>query len=158
MKMQNDLSKRVRDLLCQSWCDEIDVAQDGDTLRLCLPLLEHDGDYVTVWLRHTAHGWQLEDGGTTLMRVSYESDAAALVSGPRRGMLDTMLTQFGARLADDGQIIAHSDEHGLVAALLRFGQALVRVSDLERLTCGANPTFNSTYTRNAFASKNMRTA
>jgi hypothetical protein len=129
--MPGEVSENIKNLLCQSWCSGIDVAQDGDTLRLCMPLLEPDGDHVTVWLRQIVGGWRLEDGGTTLMRVSYDSDATVLVRGPRRVMLDKMLAEFGARLADDGQIIAEADETYLGVSLLRYGQALLRVNDLK---------------------------
>ncbi|SAL00927.1 hypothetical protein AWB80_07998 [Caballeronia pedi] len=95
-----------------------------------MPLLEPDGDYVTVWLRQIMGGWRLEDGGTTLMRVSYDTDATTMLRGPRRVLLDRTLAEYGARLGEDGQIVSDSDESYLGAALLRFGQAMLRVNDL----------------------------
>ncbi|MDR5834988.1 DUF1828 domain-containing protein [Caballeronia sp. LZ034LL] len=124
----------MKRLLCESWCSELDVAQDGEALRLSMPLLEPDGDCVTVWLRQTMGGWRLEDAGATLMRVSYDSDVSALMRGPRRVLLDRMLAEHGARLADDGQIVAEADEQLLGVSLLRYGQALLRISDLKSWT------------------------
>ena len=129
--MLNNAPDTVKRLLCESWCSELDVAQDGDALRLSMPLLEPDGDYVTVWLRQTMGGWRLEDSGTTLMRVSYEADTAGLMRGPRRVLLDRMLAEYGARIADDGQIVSEADESSLGTALLRYGQAVLRANDLK---------------------------
>ncbi|MDR5737356.1 MULTISPECIES: DUF1828 domain-containing protein [unclassified Caballeronia] len=128
--MLNDASAAVKRLLCESWCSEINVAPDGDSIRLCMPLMEPDGDYITVWLRQIMGGWRLEDAGTTFMRMSYDSDATALLRGPRRVLLDQTLAEYGARLADDGQVVADSAEAQLGLSLLRFGQALLRVGDL----------------------------
>jgi hypothetical protein len=132
--MPHDAPDTVKRLLCESWCSGLDVAQDGDAIRLCMPLIEPDGDYVTVWLRQTLGGWRLEDAGTTLMRVSYDADVSTLMRGPRREMLDRMLAEYGARLADDGQIVAESVEPQLGMALLRYGQAVLRVNDLKGWT------------------------
>ncbi|SAL73685.1 hypothetical protein AWB71_04710 [Caballeronia peredens] len=128
--MLSNTPDAIKRLLCESWCSELEVAQDGDALRLSMPLLEPDGDYVTVWLRQTMGGWRIEDAGTTLMRASYDSDASALLRGPRRVLLDKMLAEYGARLADDGQIVCESDEQLLGVSLLRYGQAMLRVNDL----------------------------
>lgn len=128
--MLRDTPDAVKRLLCESWCAELDVAQDGDALRLSMPLLEPDGDYLTVWLREAMGGWRIEDAGSTLMRVSYDSDSGTLLRGPRRVLLDKMLNEYGARLSDDGRIVAESDEQSLAISLLRYGQALLRVNDL----------------------------
>jgi hypothetical protein len=130
--MLHDTPEAVKRLLCESWCSELDVAQDGDAIRLSMPLLEPDGDYVTVWLRQTIGGWRIEDAGTTLMRISYDSDVTPLLRGPRRVLLDRMLKEHGARLASNGQIVAESDEQYLGLSLLRYGQALLRVNELKR--------------------------
>lgn len=132
--MSRDTSDTIKRLLCESWCSELDVAEDGDALRLSMPLLEPDGDYVTVWLRQAMGGWRIEDAGTTLMRMSYDSDSGSFLRGPRRVLLDKTLAAYGARLADDGQIVAESDEQFLGMSLLRFGQALLRVNDLKSST------------------------
>jgi hypothetical protein len=129
--MLQDAPDTVKRLLCESWCSELDVAQDGDALRLSMPLLEPDGDFVTVWLKRVLGGWRIEDAGTTLMRVSYDSDVNTLLRGPRRVLLDKMLGEYGARLAEDGQIVTESDEPSLGISLLRFGQAVLRVNDLK---------------------------
>jgi hypothetical protein len=121
----------VKRLLCETWCSELEVSEDGDALRLSMPLLEADGDVVTVWLRRTMGGWRLEDAGTTLMRISYDSDASAVTRGPRRVLLDRMLAEYGARLGDDGQIVSETEEQHIGMSLLRYGQALLRVNDLK---------------------------
>ncbi|WP_176079350.1 DUF1828 domain-containing protein [Paraburkholderia tropica] len=128
--VQNTASDTVKRLLCESWCSELDVVEDGDTLRLSMPLTEPDGDYVTVWLRKMLGGWKLEDAGSTLMRLSYDTDVSGLLRGPRKVMLDRMLVEYGARLDESGQVIAESPEPDLGPALLRFGQALLRANEV----------------------------
>ncbi|MBB5402662.1 DUF1828 domain-containing protein [Paraburkholderia youngii] len=123
-------SEAVKKLLCESWCSELDVVEDGDTLRLSMPLTEPDGDYVTVWLRKTLGGWKLEDAGSTLMRLSYDTDVSGLLRGPRKVMLDRMLVEYGARLDDSGQVISEAVEPDLGHSLLRYGQALLRANEI----------------------------
>jgi len=128
--MLKEAPETVKRLLCESWCSELDVADEGDSLRLSMPLLEPDGDHVTVWLRQVMGGWRIEDAGSTLMRFSYDSDSSALTRGPRRVMLDSMLAEYGARLDEDGQIVAETEERDIGGSLLRYGQAMLRVNDL----------------------------
>ncbi len=130
--MSHDTPDALKQLLCESWCAEFDVARDGEAFRLSMPLLAPDGDYVTVWLRHIVGSWRIEDAGSTLMRISYDSDSAALLRGPRRILLDRMLAEYDARLADDGQVVSESEESTLGLNLLRFGQALLRANELKR--------------------------
>ncbi|MDR8728809.1 DUF1828 domain-containing protein [Burkholderia pseudomultivorans] len=120
--------------MCESWCSELDVVEDGDTLRLSMPLTEVDGDYVTVWVRSTLGGWRLEDAGSTLMRMSYDSDISTLLKGPRRVLLDRLLVEYGARLEDSGQVVSESSEADLGHALLRYSQALLRANELKSWT------------------------
>lgn len=129
--MQTNASDTVKRLLCESWCSELDVVEDGDTLRLSMPLTEPDGDYVTVWLRKTLGGWKLEDAGSTLMRLSYDTDVSGLLRGPRKVMLDRMLIEYGARLDDNGQVTAEASEPDLGHSLLRYGQALLRANEVK---------------------------
>ncbi|CAN7417827.1 DUF1828 domain-containing protein [Paraburkholderia hospita] len=129
-----DAPSTVKRLLCESWCADLDVAEDGDSLRLSMPLLEPDGDYVTVWLRQILGGWRLEDAGTTLMRVSYDSDVSSLLRGARKDMLDRMLAEYGARVDADGQVVAEAPEVDLGPALLRYGQAMLRANEVRQWT------------------------
>lgn len=99
-------------------------------MRLSMPLTEPDGDYVTVWLRKMLGGWKLEDAGSTLMRLSYDTDISALLRGPRKVMLDRMLVEYGARLDERGQVIAETAERDLGHSLLRYGQALLRANEV----------------------------
>ncbi|CAM2155798.1 DUF1828 domain-containing protein [Pararobbsia alpina] len=95
-----------------------------------MPLLESDGDLVTVWLREILGGWRLEDAGSTLMRLSYDTDVSTLLRGPRKVLLDKMLLEYGARIDDGGQVIAETSEPDLGHSLLRYGQALLRAGEV----------------------------
>lgn len=125
-----DAPTTIKRLLCESWSADLDVAAEGDSLRLSMPLIEPDGDYVTVWLRQMLGGWRLEDAGATLMRVSYDTDVTTLLRGPRKVLLERMLSEYGARLDEGGQIVAEAPEVDLGPALLRFGQALLRANEV----------------------------
>ncbi|WP_155734166.1 DUF1828 domain-containing protein [Pandoraea pnomenusa] len=125
----------IRRLLCESWCADLDVGLDGDSVRLSMPLTEPDGDFVTVWLKQTLGGWRLEDSGATIMRLSYDSDVSTALRGPRRVLVDNMLAEYGARLDDEsGQVVAESSEGDLGHSLLRYGQAILRVNDIKSWT------------------------
>lgn len=124
----------VRDLLCQAWCTELEAVEDSGGIRLSMPLLETDGDYVSVWLKQAIGGWSIDDCGSTLMRVSYDADVGQFLKGPRKTLLDKYLAEYGARLTDDGLIRTESTEQDLGPSLLRFGQAMLRVQDLKSWT------------------------
>ncbi|USE81177.1 DUF1828 domain-containing protein [Cupriavidus gilardii] len=132
--MTHEASTALRRILCEAWCSELDVAEDRGAIRLSMPLTEPDGDYVTVWLRQTLGGWRIEDAGATLMRFSYDQDIGTLASGPRAIMLRRLLSEYGARLDEDGQIKAEATETDLGHTLLRFGQAILRVGELRSWT------------------------
>lgn len=123
----------LHDLLCQQWCSAAEIVDDDGALRLSLPLVESDGDVVTVWLERALGGWKIRDHGTTLMRLSYDMDIDLLDSGQRAIVVQRVLEEQDCALVN-GELVASSDEPDLGRTLLSFGQAMVRLSDVQLWT------------------------
>lgn len=123
------MNEELRELLCETWCSELDIGSDQMGTRLSLPLAEPDGDGVTVWVKKVLGGWELRDCGTTFMRLSYEMDVDLLQEGQRSKVIDRILSEARCRIVD-GEIIGESEERELGVTLLRYGQALTRIGDI----------------------------
>lgn len=120
----------LHDLLCEQWCADFDVANDAAGTRLSLPLTESDGDAVTVWINQRLGGWHLRDCGTTFMRLSYDMDVDLLSEGQRAKVLERILAEHQIR-NENGELVCEAEERDLGAALLRFGQATLRIGDIK---------------------------
>lgn len=124
----------LRRILCQSWCEGLDVADEQDgSIRMSMPLHDPDGDAITVWARTVMGGWRLSDGGATIMRLSYEHDLDSLLDGSRGKVFERLLSESGLR-EEEGELAMETQENELGGALLRFGQGLLRVGDLKLWT------------------------
>lgn len=120
----------LRRILCQSWCEGIDVTDEQDgSIRMSMPLHDPDGDAMTVWAQSVMGGWRLSDGGATIMRLSYEHDLDSLLDGTRGKIFERLLGESGL-CEEDGQLAMEVREDELGEALLRFGQGLLRIGDL----------------------------
>jgi hypothetical protein len=126
-------STELQELLCEQWCSEIDIGQDSVGIRLSLPLADADGDAVTVWIAQTVGGWTLRDCGTTLMRLSYDLDVDLLETGQRAKVLERILSEHQIELKE-GELTCLAEERSLGEALLRFGQAAIRICDIKLWT------------------------
>lgn len=120
----------LQELLCEQWCSEVEIGNDSVGVRLSLPLADADGDAVTVWISQTVGGWTLRDCGTTLMRLSYDLDVDLLESGNRAKVLERILSEHQVTL-ENGELVCQVEERALGAALLRFGQASLRICDIK---------------------------
>lgn len=120
----------LQKLLCEQWCDDAEIGEDAAGMRLSLPLSESDGDSVTVWISPRVGGWHLRDCGTTFMRLSYDMDVDLLAEGQRAKVLDRILSESQIR-NENGELVCEVEEHGLGAALLRFGQTALRIGDIK---------------------------
>lgn len=124
---------KLQELLCEQWCADVDIAQDKAGTRLSLPLTEADGDAVTVWINQRVGGWHLHDCGTTFMRLSYDMDVDLLSEGQRARVLERILAEHQIR-NENGELVCEVEERDLGAALLRFGQAALRIGDIKLWT------------------------
>jgi hypothetical protein len=127
------MTTELQELLCEQWCAELEVGEDIAGIRLSLPLVESDGDAITVWINRVVGGWRLRDCGTALMRLSYDMDIDLLADGQRARVLDRILAEHQVRL-ENGELVCSVEEGQLGATLLRFGQAISRVGDIKLWT------------------------
>lgn len=126
-------SSELHNLLCEHWCADVAVMEDSVGTRISLPLTDPDGDEITVWIVQRVGGWRLRDCGTTMMRLSYELDVDLLSVGQRSKVLERVLNESQVSL-ENGELVCDVEEKGLGEALLRFGQAIQRVSDIKLWT------------------------
>lgn len=120
----------LQELLCEQWCADVDIGEDSAGIRISLPLIESDGDAVTVWVTPIVGGWRLRDCGTTLMRLSYDMDVDLLAEGQRAKVLERILVEHQLSLVE-GELVVDAQERGLGLALLNIGQASLRIGDIK---------------------------
>lgn len=123
----------LQELLCEQWCADVHIGEDKAGIRLSLPLTEADGDSVTVWINPRVGGWALRDCGTTFMRLSYDMDVDLLAEGQRARVIERILAEHQVR-NENGELVCEAEERNLGAALLNFGQALLRIGDIKLWT------------------------
>ena len=122
----DDLQKRLCDQLCATV--RVERRPDG-ALMLDSGFRFPDGDRFPIHLSEVLGGVRLSDKGDTLMRISYEHDIDAFLSGSRGLLIERILAE--ERVARDGGVFhldAPADD--LAAALFRYGRALTRIYDL----------------------------
>lgn len=120
----------LRHLLCQQWCDAADIVEDDAGTCISLPLIEGDGDHVSLWIQAQPGGWKITDLGTTMMRLSYCMDVSMLSEGQRAVVVQQVVASEGVVLSD-GEVSTVVAEAELGPALLRVGQAILRLSDVK---------------------------
>lgn len=120
----------LQELLCEQWCADVDVGKDTAGWRISLPMMESDGDYVTVWVNPVLGGWKLRDCGTTMMRLSYGMDVDSLADGSRARVLKQLLDESQLAM-ENGEIVGQADERHLGEVLMKFGQAILRIGDIK---------------------------
>ena len=117
-------------LLCEQWCDSADIVTDEAGVCVSLPLVETDGDHVSLWLQARPGGWKVTDLGTTMMRLSYTMDTALLGEGQRAQVMNSLIATEGVSL-QDGELSTLTSEGDVGGALLRMGQAVLRLGDMK---------------------------
>ena len=119
----------LKELLCNTFCADVGIRAAGNLLSVSLPMTARDGDSFCVYLTRTRAGWKLSDAATTMMRLSYEGDLNALLSGARARLYTTILAESGLQ-EDDGEIFTEVPADQLVSGMFRLGQGLSRIEDI----------------------------
>lgn len=119
----------LQSLLCEQWCNDVQISRDDVGIRVSLPLVEGDGDEVTIWLQAVPGGWRITDAGTTMMRLSYHLDVDDLAEGPRERALSQIVVEQGVEFAK-GELSVTVPEADLTRGLLTLGQAMTRAGDI----------------------------
>lgn len=117
------------------FCQDIEVAQRGNSIAVALPMSARDGDSMMAYLTPSAGGYRVSDKGSTMMRLSYEHDLSQLLSGARSQLLKTILSENGLE-EDDGEFYLDVSADDLAHGLFTFGQGLTRAEDIGLWTRG----------------------
>ena len=122
----DDLQRRLCDQLCATV--RVERRPDGE-LMLDAEFEFPDGDRYPIYLSEALGGVRLSDRGDTLMRISYEYDIDAFLSG-RRGLLVERILAEERVEKDGGVFYLDTPTDGLSGALFRYGRALTRIYGL----------------------------
>ena len=122
-------------LLCERLCEEVVVEPRPDgALMVRTHFTFPDGDgYPFHLTQHPAGGLCLSDLGHTLMHISYDQDVDSLLHGPRRVLLDRVVSESGLEY-DDGVFSVTTAPERLAESIFMFGQGLTRVYGLTLLS------------------------
>ena len=120
----------LQDRLCAQLCAAIRVERRPDgQLMLATDFEFPDGDRYPIYLSEVPGGVRLSDRGDTLMRISYDHDIDAFVSGSRGLLIERILGE--ERVAQDhGIFYLDAPTDRLSDAVFRYGRALTRIYDL----------------------------
>ncbi len=124
--IEKDLSEKVS--------AQVRLAPEGlGRYRVFTPFRFDDGDHLAVVLKRDLLGWVLSDEGHTYMRLTYDIDEDALLSGTRQQIISDVLSGFQV---DDreGELVLGVPEGEYGNALFSFMQALLKIADISYLT------------------------
>ncbi len=121
----------LRKTLCRSTRYDMDVREVREGLySVGTPFTFGDGDSFPVYLQAGTEGrFRITDLGHTWMHLSYDNEINKFRNGTRGKLLLQVLTSAGL-CEEDGELFTECSEDALGPAVLRFGQALTRVTDL----------------------------
>ena len=122
----DDLQKRLRDQLHADV--RVERRPDGE-LMLEADFEFPDGDRYPIHVSEAPGGVRLSDKGDTLMRISYDHDVDAFLTGSRGLLIERILGE--ERVGREGGVFyVDAPVDGLADALGRYGRALARIYDL----------------------------
>lgn len=120
----------IRDQLCRTYCTDLEVLPaPGDRLQINTPFTFDDGDVFVIYLEVGPYGLRLTDLGHTLMQLSYVMDVDLLFEGTRGRLWESLLRTHGI-VHEAGKLMMNVDADSIGPAVIRFGQALTRLTDL----------------------------
>ena len=122
----DDLRKRLCDQLRAAV--RVERRPDG-ALMLEADFEFPDGDRYPIYVSEAPGGVRLSDKGDTLMRISFDHDIDAFLTGSRGLLIERILGE--ERVGREGGVFyVDAPVDGLADALGRYGRALARVFDL----------------------------
>lgn len=110
----------------------VNLHEIGDNkYQVYAPLYHEDGDMLSIYLEINNENGNvlLRDYGNTLMRVSYVFD---LDSQNKKNILNNIAKSNDAEIAD-GEVILKAKLNTLPEAILRYGQVISKVSNIDIL-------------------------
>lgn len=117
--------------LCEALCAQVKlVPRKAGLLAVDTPLSFPDGDSLPIFIRSLqTGGLEFTDMGSSLMRLSYDADPAAVREGTRSRMLGQVLADYGME-DRQGELVLKTSGTEVGIAAFRFSQALSRVHDI----------------------------
>lgn len=122
----------LKQQLCHSLCRDVSIVEYKGGAIVSLPMFDRDGDGFSIYLTEISGGWNLSDGASTLMRLSYENDVDSLLKGSKGDLFETYLAEAGATF-DDGELLLDISADQLISSLFKFTQMMGRISDISLL-------------------------
>ena len=123
------LSKIVRDLQAQISKSVYVETDNRGRHRIATPFAFGDGDQPVIVLVPNGEGWMLSDSGSTLFRLGFQMDDAAMANPANKRRLNSALSMAGISRRDDEltKPLLNSDYAG---ALFDFVHALLKIDEL----------------------------
>lgn len=139
----------MKELLCQAFCDGLDIRPVPAGYALRTPYMTADGDALLIYLVRTADNrWRLEDDGTQVPML--EANGVDLSRGTRAAAFHALLSEYAAEFDAEERTIRSQPmtEVDAGAAALGFMALLLRLQDLALLTA---PVVRSAFREDAVA-------
>ncbi|XDZ50252.1 DUF1828 domain-containing protein [Neisseriaceae bacterium CLB008] len=128
-------AEHIERILCTSFCTDIQTRERKDGwIQVSTPFVGRDGDIYNIFLKQKNGIVRVSDRGSTIMRLSYETDLKTL-TGARQETLIQITDEQGV-LYDDGEIYTETIASNIGSAVFKLGQALTRVSDIGLWSAG----------------------
>lgn len=126
------IPSKIVNLIREQVASDINLAHDGNRIRIGVPLLYDDGDTCGFYLEETPTGLVLTDLGDVLMRAGYH-DADLLSSSYRTRVQRTM--EFFGITENEGNMTMAVSNSDVGDSIFTFAQAsleLVRIATLPK--------------------------
>jgi hypothetical protein len=124
----------MKDLLCEAFCDSLDVRTIPAGFAVRTPYATLDGDPLLLYLmRERDDLWRIEDDGAQVALV--EGSGADLSGKTRREVFERLLHEYGASFDENTRTLSTPPyaQGVLGSAALRFVGLLLRLQDLALL-------------------------
>lgn len=118
--------------LCEAFCANIKIVNVGDHFLIETPFIFPDGDHYQIYLKPLdTGGFQISDGGHTLMHLSYENDITTFKTGNRNILFENIKAEFDLiEDKDNGEFYMNCLSKDLAPAIFKLGQALTKICDI----------------------------
>tara|TARA_R100000365_G_C2733330_1_gene63145 strand:- start:409 stop:1191 length:783 start_codon:yes stop_codon:yes gene_type:complete len=126
----------MKKLICAAFCNSLSVSSLPNGYGISTAYANSEGDAIGFYAigPDESGDYSLMDGGSVVPHL--EAVGATLESQARRGLFDSLLSEYGAQFdADNLEIVRHNvPESDLPNAALAFLALMLRVQDLSYLT------------------------
>ena len=118
-KIERDFRDKVADEVCL-------IAERTGRYLIFTPFCFSDGDHLAIVLKQDGSRWVLSDEAHTYMRLSFDMDEQAFLSGPRQKIIADALSEIQVEDCN-GELLLDLSEGRYGHALASFIQALLAI-------------------------------